>query len=155
MKTIFVHNRLIFLETMTNTGFLADPEAHPNTASISIYGSFEDPVFTQEHTNVLSLQFDDISDVEAARSVHNKLNLFSEIDIDKIYAFAKCNQHADTWFVHCSAGQSRSGAVGLFLCDYFDVPYQEYMQTNPQVIPNMYVYTKLKAKLWNAQLRSS
>jgi len=46
-------------------------------------------------------------------------------------------------YVHCAAGVSRSGAVGLFLCRYFGLSEQEFNKLNPHIMPNSYVLAVL------------
>ncbi len=41
-------------------------------------------------------------------------------------------------------GQSRSGAIGLFINDWFEQSYSEFMFRNPQVTPNSLVSKILK-----------
>ncbi len=46
--------------------------------------------------------------------------------------------------VHCAAGVSRSGAVGLFVRDYFSLDYSEFKRQNPHIVPNLWVSKVLR-----------
>ena len=45
--------------------------------------------------------------------------------------------------IHCAAGISRSGAVGLFCCRYFDLDQKEFRRLNSQITPNLHVLNVL------------
>jgi predicted protein tyrosine phosphatase len=47
-------------------------------------------------------------------------------------------------YVHCTAGVSRSGAVGAFINDYFGGNWEKFKFENPQVIPNSHISSLLK-----------
>lgn len=55
------------------------------------------------------------------------------------------NKDKQQFIVHCSAGISRSGAVGTFINDYFGLDYSTFRKTNPQVQPNPFVLRTLKS----------
>lgn len=61
----------------------------------------------------------------------------------EIYDFIDSNRNKDVCFVHCAAGVSRSGAVGLFINDLMEQDYREFMKTNPNVQPNTLISSKL------------
>ena len=109
-------------------------------------GSFSDHLLEKDHDNYISLNFDDITE-EEQKSPTNKgqTKVISDEDIEKIVEFVK--KHKDkTFIVHCAAGISRSGAVGLFINDYFGYDYKEFKKDNPYIIPNRYIYNKLIEK---------
>ena len=45
--------------------------------------------------------------------------------------------------VHCDAGVSRSGAVGLFACRYLNLDEDHFRKNNPYIYPNSLVYETL------------
>jgi len=53
-----------------------------------------------------------------------------------MYEFIKSNSDKEKLFVHCSAGISRSGALGAFVHEYFGGAYKELLRTNPHILPN-------------------
>lgn len=50
-------------------------------------------------------------------------------------------------YVHCSAGISRSGAVGAFVSDYFGCKYSDFKKVNPFVHENHKVLLLLNREL--------
>jgi len=60
----------------------------------------------------------------------------SEQQAKEIYEFIKSNADKKKLFVHCSAGISRSGAVGAFVHEYFGGAYKELLKENPHILPN-------------------
>lgn len=117
-KNIFIYSKKDFNERVINTrAFLND-----NTKIISICnvditdsndinkywanGSNTHPLFNNK--NVINLDFDDISD-------ELNENAFTQDMAYKLHDFIMKNINADTWHIHCSAGQSRSYTVGLYV----------------------------------------
>lgn len=93
------------------------------------------PVILQDTDNVLNLWFNDCEEdnpeIEAV--------LFNEELADKVIEFIEKNKNAEHWLIHCTAGKCRSGAVGSFLSDYFEVNWFDFKRDNPQVTPNSLV----------------
>jgi predicted protein tyrosine phosphatase len=98
--------------------------------------------------NHISLRFDDITkdryDIEIKNN--RKLNLFTkdqaEIIVNFINSIIK-KPEIKTLVIHCAAGISRSGAVGLFACRYLHLSEYEFRSYNQQICPNEYVYDLL------------
>lgn len=86
-------------------------------------GQYEEhPPFTDEQLsegNVLPLWFDDITPAE---NTDTHYCLFDEIDTKAIISFLNDNVTKETKgvVVHCTAGISRSGAIGSILNDYYN-----------------------------------
>ena len=72
----------------------------------------------------------------------------SDEQLDELYDFIMKNKDKKNFVVHCTAGISRSGAVGEFVNDLFGIPYAEFRKQNPNIIPNTYIKKKLNEK-WN------
>ena len=72
----------------------------------------------------------------------------SDEQLDELYDFIMKNKDKKNFVVHCTAGVSRSGAVGEFVNDLFGIPYAEFRKQNPNIIPNTYIKKKLNEK-WN------
>lgn len=72
----------------------------------------------------------------------------SDEQVDELYDFIMKNKDKKNFVVHCTAGVSRSGAVGEFVNDLFGIPYAEFKKQNPNIIPNTYIKKKLNEK-WN------
>ena len=99
-------------------------EQQLNYAFISITdGDMEDVhYFEKDYRNVLNLEFDDATDEENERRVkfgQSELLLFTVEQAKRVIEFIEKNKNVETLFVHCLAGRSRSGAVGLFINDKY------------------------------------
>ena len=87
--------------------------------------------------NVLNIDFDDVAE--------NEKGAFSELQIQEMLCFIEDNKDKEEWFIHCSAGISRSGAVASYLYEWFKsrgddvVIFPKYPET-----PNYYVKSMLK-----------
>ena len=63
----------------------------------------------------------------------------------KILEFIKEKQDdVDTFIVHCTAGISRSGAIGMFIKDYFSCE----IESENSLIPNPLVSAELRKFAW-------
>lgn len=64
----------------------------------------------------------------------------NEKQAEEIYQFIKSNKDKKRCFVHCSAGISRSGAVGEFIQDILGTEsYQDFKKRNPNITPNLHI----------------
>jgi predicted protein tyrosine phosphatase len=121
---------------------------HKDKAFISITNPIGKHFFKNNYSNVLNLEFDDATDEENLRRVREgleELTLFDEEQAIEIINFIEQNKHVETFYVHCLAGSSRSGAVGVFINDlYGDESYFEFLNSNPIVRPNYYILALLK-----------
>ena len=93
--------------------------------------------FDREHTNVLNLEFDDVSEKEFE---YNGIIFkgFTQEQARKSYEFILNNSNKD-FIICCRAGLSRSQAFGNFIHDYFGGYDSESLLDTP----NYYVYTQL------------
>lgn len=120
--------------------------------SIVSSGELEKSYLDNEHKNYLKLKFDDLSaeEYEYCKVRHNEehpLILFSEEDADRVIDFISLSK-AKICIVHCSAGVSRSGAVGTFINDCMgEQNYFDFMKSNPYIKPNAYILTTLRKTL--------
>jgi len=130
------------------------------TAIISIY-SYENGVLIDKNTEgklkikgipTLGLSFTDVTpykgDLNELTQLHQDVYkaIFTREQARKTIAFLKAiNQknHIHTLTVHCAAGISRSGAVGLFACRYFGLDENLFRAENPYIAPNDHVYQLL------------
>ena len=107
--------------------------------------------FKNEAKNVLKLVFDDITDREIEmltkrgdRMIED-LILFNREHANRIIAFMENNKDVETLYVHCTAGVSRSGAVGTFINDvYGKQTFLEFCNSNPYIHPNFYILALLR-----------
>ena len=117
-----------------------------NSAFISIQTSkvlapMETPYFKKQHPNALTITFDDITDKEIDY-IQLGAQLFTEKDAKTIYKFVRDNI-SKHFIIHCTAGISRSGAVGEFIQRVTETPYYEFIRENPNIRPNYFVLGKL------------
>ena len=133
----------------------------PNdVAIISINNSLENGFEDEYHVcndaeNVLNLNFDDVDpthldlddDIETFTYKRNNntitsIHFFTKEMANKSVDFIEKNKDKN-FFIHCSAGISRSQAFVLFIQNtYFDNKF-ELNPTNPCISPNGHVYSKL------------
>ena len=93
--------------------------------------------------NLLKLWFDDFSKPTTWNGMEDKL--FTADDARNVVAFIKEKQDdVDTFIVHCTAGISRSGAVGMFIKDYFGCE----IESENSLIPNPLVSAELRKFSW-------
>lgn len=97
----------------------------------------------------LSLQFEDITQKECLKlqkdRPEEKRKLFNNKIARIIINFLDQinDENIDTLVLHCAAGISRSGAVGLFANQYYKLDHKEFMRDNSRIIPNMYILSVL------------
>lgn len=116
--------------------------------------NFEEPPFSKKYCgyeNVLILYFHDC-EIQL-----DQVKLITDEDVDKIFNFVQEMDKSKGLFVHCTAGISRSGAVGYVLNEYFNRFLQQDKNENEdydrftqyyknKIIPNSLVKTKLMKK---------
>jgi predicted protein tyrosine phosphatase len=100
----------------------------------------------QEH---LSLNFWDITNEHYGnlKEQFPNVKLFNEQCAQKVIKFLdvlKNDSNDGILAVHCSAGISRSGAVGTFACDYLGLDYNIFLKDNPYIMANPYVLRILR-----------
>lgn len=139
---IFIQSKPEFNDLM-DTNNLSDDniEERSDVAFISINdtrGSWSQSWFKHDHPNVIRLWFDDVENDTDKFSPTNKdgVKAFSVNDAKKLKKFIIDNKNKKSFIVHCSAGISRSGAVGQFICDYFGCNREEFLRDNPYIHPN-------------------
>lgn len=127
---------------------LDDSNVHSikDTLFISINNNFDNsvkPHFSENKDNVLILHFDD---VENDIYENNKLiaKSFTNEQGTTLLQFLEKNKNKSKCIVHCTAGISRSGAVGTFINDHYGTDtYDEFKKRNPYVHPNGQVLSVL------------
>lgn len=102
-------------------------------AFISIISPGDTPYFCRDHKNVINLVFSDTIETDDIASFNTGL-------ATELINFIKQNEDKVQWYIHCSAGVSRSGAVGMFLIDYLsNVDIDYFTKVNCKIDPNSYV----------------
>ena len=102
----------------------------------------EFPTILPDSENVLNLCFDD-----AEEQCGHVSTLFTEYMADQIMQHVQNNYEKNMWVVHCLLGQSRSGAIGDVLSEFFEIPCETFERMNSQVKPNTLVKNILRKKL--------
>ena len=138
----------IFFEKVKGTSTEAELLANSKIISINSSWGFDDtPPFSEEllnHPHLLTLTFDDIcNEPETPEDLGNAV-LFNENMAQQIMRFVDDGKLP--LLVHCTAGISRSGAVGEVLNWYFNrylernaADDEEFTQSNRQIQPNTIV----------------
>lgn len=104
--------------------------------------------FKRQHPNVHIMHFGDYGEEYVYKFIHEgPTGFFNEYKAKKLYEFIKANKDKSIAIVHCSAGISRSGAIGTFIHDlYGTVTWEEFKRTNPRIQPNHHVLKLLRAE---------
>ena len=101
--------------------------------------------------NVLQLKFNDLeadeykTDKELAKVEEMGWILFNEGHAQSIINFLNGINTDKDLIVHCTAGISRSGAIGDFARVKFGIPFGEFILKNPQIQPNSWIRRTLLA----------
>ena len=132
-----------YFEDEKGTAEVAEILSSHRVVSIqSTYGLDTDPPFEKEmlsHPNLLTVVFDDEWDRSCERCDY--IRLFRREDAERIVKFVGVGRMP--LIVQCTAGISRSGAVGFALDWYFNqhahknpAHHDFFTKSNPQVEPN-------------------
>ncbi len=114
----------------------------------------EEPPFSRkflEADNVLVLNFDDVDYSDPV--IFQGTRFMSEADAKAIAAFVESPDPRPI-MVHCTAGISRSGAIGICLNEYFnkklsldETAHQAFLIAHPYINPNLHVMKLLWKRL--------
>lgn len=112
-------------------------EADDERCFISIHG-YDETMFFPSGKNFLNLFFDDLTDKELC--YYPDCQLFDEGDAHLVIQFCNENKDKQELYIHCQAGVSRSGALGVCINDTWgDESFQVFMNRNRRIAPNSYV----------------
>lgn len=109
-----------------------------------------------DSSNVLCLYFDDeVEDSSIIKKIGDTSNFnLKTMDKDQgkeIISFMEKIKNRLTnntqLFIHCTAGQNRSGSIGKFAADFFEYGQRKFMLENPFVKGNSTV-TRILNRLW-------
>jgi len=121
-------------------------------ALISIFGE-EGPLSSNVKSRLTCSElsehyFDDIDNEIFDLSGKRQYKLFDKNDAIQIINFVNKIQQKDIpmLIIHCHAGISRSGAVGLFVTRYLGLDEIEFRQNNPRIMPNFHVLNILNVE---------
>jgi len=124
-----------------------------NACVVSIVDPEEEPIFEQDTDRIITLRFHDLDPqwpVDPERDPRPSYVFMSEEDAKLIVDYVlRFHQHPESWvcLVNCTAGVSRSGAVGTFVQRVARIPREQFITTNPVLHPNKYVLALLMVEL--------
>lgn len=161
MKNIKVVSKHAFIDILQsnklNDTNIANTE-NSNCFFISIINP-EDFYLLKDQSNVLNLKFHDVEISNGKilyqkdqlpeyyiKTIKEKFVYFDDKMGLKVINFINKLKNKDFFnlVIHCSAGISRSGAIGAFATEYLNLDYNEFIFYNPQIIPNNDVLSILR-----------
>ena len=146
---ITVLSRLDLHTLMTKHESNAEELFWPFAYVVSMSRSDQLPLFPEEHFGLLRMTFDDIEFKDYTKELRKAGRiLFNREHAKEIIDFLRnvCVDRNRTLICQCSAGVSRSGAVGRFANELFDrdsLDYKGFYENNPHIFPNGYIYNLL------------
>lgn len=118
--------------------FLNNPEKIEGNdiAIISVIDPGKERLIPHNLKNVLVLEFPDIDDADASNSFNYE---------EDVITFIKKHKNKSMFFVHCTAGVSRSGGIGMFIRDFYLNEYEKqyFDRFHKHLTPNALVYRRL------------
>jgi predicted protein tyrosine phosphatase len=96
--------------------------------------------------HVLSLCFADITPNDE-KAIKAGYTLFNEDLADQIVTFVERYKDSEAWLVHCDAGISRSGAIGLWITRRLQLNEEYFWQRHPCIRPNYWILSLLPSQL--------
>jgi predicted protein tyrosine phosphatase len=143
-----------YFELIRGTDEEAELFARVRVISVNSVRLPEEPPFSRkfwEADNVLVLSFDDVED--STPFIFQGTRFMSEADAEAIAAFVESPDPRPI-MVHCTAGISRSGAIGTCLNEYFnkklslnETEHQAFLIAHPHINPNLHVMKLLWKRL--------
>lgn len=131
---------------------------------ISIFSNGSCSPIPVDRSNILKLQFDDLT--EKDKRYEGKLGMelifFNEDLAKQIHDFINTinDDGKQVIYVHCDAGVSRSGAVGYILNEWFNKflklnrnENESFIMNNDQILPNPLVVRLLKNELFGTNFK--
>lgn len=107
-------------------------------------GKWKDSWFGQDHDNVIRLWFDDVEKDGDTPPTHDRPGIaVTDEQIERLVLFIFENIDKETFLIHCTAGISRSGAIGLFITNLLGENIEQYFKNNPRVHPNKMILDKM------------
>lgn len=138
--------KVVVLSKLNFEGILEvmNPDNHKGMFFISILDPEVKEPLRPDSDNYKTFWFWDVEEDS------KRLPAITQEQVQGLYDFITSQKDKDMCFVHCSAGVSRSGAVGTFVNDYFEQDYKEFRKRHPHIHPNGRVL-----RLLNRLLRES
>lgn len=150
---IIVRSR-IFFENLRGTAEEAGVFSRFRVISVNSVRMPEEPPFSKHFwkaENVLILYFDDLDNPDSEFQRGGRF--MTEADADAIASFVESPDPRPI-FVHCTAGISRSAAIGACLNEYFnkklsldEAAHEAFWKNHPNISPNLHVMKLLWKRL--------
>ena len=124
-----------------------------NTFVVSIIDPEEEPIFEKDTDRIITLRFHDLDPqrlVDAGLEPRSGYVFMNRNHAKRIVEHVlRFHEHPAPWelLVNCMAGISRSGAVGTFVQRVAGIPAEEFLERNPGLCPNGYVFKLLMREL--------
>lgn len=135
-----------FDDLMIENGITDENVGDFSICVISIIGSSSadrQSYFSNNSDNVLITKFDDVEETHIDKTPDSLL--ISLEQSMEIVSFLSRNKDKKQLYVHCAAGISRSGAVGMFANDFFGTEdYFTFINNNKAIKPNVTILSRLK-----------
>lgn len=150
---IFVTNRRYIINQLSK-----NPLYITKAWFISIFSKIDGEPFSpfEDRFNVLKLQFDDVTEKDTVCK-YGEYKHFDETMAKDIHKFCSEISERKPLIIHCDAGISRSGAVGIVLNDYFNKflnnnenDYKEFLDNHKHISPNPEVQRILNKELFGS-----
>jgi predicted protein tyrosine phosphatase len=126
----------------------AEIDPTPGTVVISIGSPDEEYTLKPGWDDILRIEFDDVVRIPTGLRGHNII-AFCDAHAETIHAYIE--KHSDKDFlIHCSAGLSRSVAVGAFMREVFDADLKLH-EVETDGYGNARVRSGLMRKYWKGQ----
>ena len=111
--------------------------------------SCDQSYFKSDSENVLRVFVHDITGdlpylFENSKRANSVAKALTPEQAEQIVLFVEQNIDKKVWLIHCTAGISRSGAVGTYVSERIGMGYGELKRENPQIIPNQHILSMLR-----------
>lgn len=149
---ILILGRKVFKDYMNTKGITPENvESLKDVFMISVQDDTDDkyvPVFSENKKNVLVQSFSDVEEDTPVTIIGTNTEIiakaFSPEQAKEMYNFIMANKEKKFCIIHCTAGISRSGAVGTFVSEVVGKNYLDLKKENPAIQPNMHVLKLLR-----------
>lgn len=133
-QKLYAYSQIMFDMIATDNGWNINfPE---NVAIISICDvDCSNHLFKENNKHILNVDFNDVSE--------NEENFIDDNTAKTIVDFIDNNIDND-FYIHCSAGKSRSQAVVRYILDIYQFNNWTIRYSNPCITPNIDILCKLK-----------
>lgn len=123
------------------------PKLKDKWSDKSFFISILDPDNPDENYFKDSENYKTIRVWDLEETVGNYTQIFNERQAKELTVFIEQNKDKESCIVHCSAGVSRSGAIGEFINDLYGESYRVFRKRNFRIIPNQLIKRLLNEQI--------